>query len=107
MASNPEASTKMLKNKKKELTIEEIYKKKTHHEHILSTPDTYIGSAESDTKEMYVYDDETKKIVKRDITYVPGLYKIFDEILVNARDHTIRDKTCRTIKVNINQDKAT
>jgi hypothetical protein len=26
-------------------------------------------------------DDEPPKIIKKEITYVPGLYKIFDEIL--------------------------
>ncbi len=94
----------MSKKESKTLAVEDIYKKKTHHEHILSTPDTYIGSAEADTKTMYVFDDETKKILKKDITYVPGLYKIYDEILVNARDHSIRDKTCKTIKVNIDKE---
>jgi len=92
------------KSETKKLAVEDIYKKKTHHEHILSTPDTYIGSAEADTKPMYVFDDETKKIIKKDITFVPGLYKIYDEILVNARDHSIRDKTCKTIKVNIDKE---
>lgn len=89
------------------IAIEDIYKKKTHHEHILSTPDTYIGSVEPDTKSMYIFDDETKKIVKKDITFVPGLYKIYDEILVNARDHSIRDKTCKNIKVNIDKESGT
>jgi DNA topoisomerase-2 len=96
--------SKKNKSEPKKMAVEDIYKKKTHHEHILSTPDTYIGSAEADTKPMYVYDDETKKIIKKDITFVPGLYKIYDEILVNARDHSIRDKTCETIKVNINKE---
>ena len=31
------------------------------------------------------------KIVQKTITYVPGLYKIFDEILVNAADNKQRD----------------
>jgi DNA topoisomerase-2 len=88
----------------KKLAVEDIYKKKTHHEHILSTPDTYIGSAEPDTKPMYVFDDESGKIIKKDITFVPGLYKIYDEILVNARDHSIRDKTCKNIKVSIDKE---
>jgi len=30
---------------------------------------------------MWVYDDERAQMVQREITYVPGLYKIFDEIL--------------------------
>lgn len=33
--------------------------------------------------------------------YVPGLYKIFDEILVNAADNYQRDKKMTTIKVKI------
>ena len=28
-----------------------------------------------------VFDDEKKAILKRQVTFVPGLYKIFDEIL--------------------------
>ena len=51
---------------------------------------------------MWVYDTEQLKIVSREITYVPGLYKIFDEILVNAADNKQRDKKMDTIKIEIN-----
>lgn len=77
---------------------------KSHHEHILTLPDTYIGSVEQDTLEAYIYDTNTDKIVKKNITYVPGLYKIYDEIIVNARDRTVIDKTCDLISVNIDKD---
>jgi len=30
---------------------------------------------------MWVYDDEKSQMIQREISYVPGLYKIFDEIL--------------------------
>jgi len=33
----------------------------------------------------------SQKIILRNINYVPGLYKIFDEILVNAADNYQRD----------------
>lgn len=89
---------------KSEMSIEERYKKKSTHEHILTLPDTWIGSVQSDTMNMWVFDDNNNKIVKKEITFVPGLYKIYDEILVNARDHSIRDKTCKTIKVSFNQE---
>ena len=36
------------------------------------------------------------------IQYVPGLYKIFDEILVNAADNFQRDKSMNMIQVEIN-----
>jgi hypothetical protein len=65
--------------KGKTKTIEERYQKKTQHEHILIRPDTYIGSVVPMQEEMFVYDGEQDAIVKKEITYTPGLYKIFDE----------------------------
>lgn len=67
--------------KNKRLSVERIYQRKTQLEHILLRPDTYVGSVEETTENMYVFDEEKKAIVKKSITYVPGLYKIFDEIL--------------------------
>ncbi|WUR02388.1 DNA topoisomerase 2 (TOP2) [Vairimorpha necatrix] len=83
-------------------TVEETYQKKTPLEHILLRPDTYIGSVEKEIQSMYVFDESTKKIISKNISFVPGLYKIFDEILVNAADNKIRDPTMKTIKVDIN-----
>ena len=71
--------------RKKDLA--KMYQKKTQIEHILIRPDTYIGSIETSSSSLWVWDDESKAIVKRPINYVPGLYKIFDEILVNAVDN--------------------
>ncbi|KAJ3062103.1 DNA topoisomerase 2, partial [Podochytrium sp. JEL0797] len=86
-------------------TIEEIYQKKTQLEHILLRPDTYIGSTETLQAQMWVMDDEaSKKFTYRNISYVPGLFKIFDEILVNAADNKIRDPTMNSIKVTIDTE---
>lgn len=79
--------------------MEEIYQKKTQLEHILLRPDTYIGSVEKQTDKMWVHDGV--KMVNREISFVPGLYKIFDEILVNAADNKVRDPTMTTIKVTV------
>merc|ERR1719272_2752179 len=43
-------------------------------------------------------------MVNREIKYVPGLYKIFDEILVNAADNFQRDSNMSHVKVTINQE---
>lgn len=51
---------------------------------------------------MWVYDNEQDAMVLRDISFVPGLYKIFDEILVNAADNKQRDNKMDCIKVDIN-----
>jgi DNA topoisomerase II len=50
---------------------------------------------------MWVYDPAEKKLVLREIKYVPGLYKIFDEILVNAADNKQRDASMTEIKIVI------
>jgi len=76
MASNEELSKK--------------YQKKSDKEHVLDNPDTYIGSIEKISSNVHIYDEETHKIIEKQITYIPGLYKLFDEGIVNCRDHAIR-----------------
>ena len=66
------------------------YQQKTDKQHILDNPDTYIGSVENVDAEMWVYDDVTNKIALKHIEYIPGLYKLFDEGIVNCRDHVVR-----------------
>jgi len=82
----------------------EKYDKKTQREHILLRPDTYIGYTELTNEEMWVYSDETNTIIKENITFSPGFLKIFDEIIVNARDASIVDNTCDCIKIEYNKD---
>lgn len=67
------------------------YKKHTHREHILSLPDTYIGSVETTSEDMFVVEGE-KFVPKTVKTFNPGFYKLFDEMLVNAHDHVIRTR---------------
>jgi len=66
------------------------YQRKTDKQHVLDNPDTYIGSVEKVDSEQWIYDDSTKRITLKTIEYVPGLYKLFDEGVVNSRDHVIR-----------------
>ena len=56
---------------------------------------------------MWVFDRAEKKMGFRTIQYVPGLYKIFDEILVNAADNYRRDGTQNTIRVDIDAEQGT
>eukprot|EP01028_Stygiella_incarcerata_P004101 TRINITY_DN185_c0_g1_i1.p1 TRINITY_DN185_c0_g1~~TRINITY_DN185_c0_g1_i1.p1 ORF type:complete len:1625 (-),score=533.53 TRINITY_DN185_c0_g1_i1:176-5050(-) len=102
MVLMPQAGQKSKKKK----TLEDIYQKKTQLEHILLRPDTYIGSVEQITETAWVY-DEGKGMTCREIEYVPGLYKIFDEILVNAADNKQRDATMDTIRVDIDRENGT
>ena len=38
---------------------------------------------------------------EKDVEYVPALYKIFDEILVNAADNKQRDPSMKEIRIKI------
>ncbi|KAJ6660677.1 hypothetical protein lerEdw1_017674 [Lerista edwardsae] len=104
--ANPKVSKVKSGDAKKRLSVERIYQKKTQLEHILLRPDTYIGSVEQVTQQMWVFDEDAG-LNCRDVTFVPGLYKIFDEILVNAADNKQRDKAMSCIKVNIDPENNT
>lgn len=52
---------------------------------------------------MWIWDFENEKMIKKEISFVPGLYKIFDEILVNASDNKQRDEKMSVIRINIDK----
>ena len=89
-------------------TIEERYKKLSQREHVLRRPATYIGSITSELKKIYVVEDidnfDNLKIVNKIVNYNPGFVKIFDEILSNASDHSIRTGKVKYIKIFVNED---
>ena len=66
------------------------YQQKTDKEHILSNADTYIGSVEKVDGPLWVINETGDKIIEKTIEYIPGLFKLFDEGIVNCRDHVIR-----------------
>lgn len=80
------------------------YQKLSQLEHILKRPDTYIGSIEKTGIEMWCFDEATESMTFKEVQIVPGLYKIFDEILVNAADNKIRDPTMKNIRVKIDPE---
>lgn len=111
--SNAKASTSNVINDSMP-SISEKYIKMDGRTHVLNRSGMYIGSIEEDACETWIFDMTQAKMIKRNIKYVPGLFKIFDEILVNAIDHSTRLKTTKlqddsvnlikTIKVHIDKD---
>lgn len=82
------------------------YIKLNPREHVLKRPGMYIGTIDSEEdSQQWIYNKKEKRFEKKSILYNHGLYKIFDEIIVNAKDHTMRSKTCKNIKVNFNKEK--
>jgi DNA topoisomerase-2 len=63
---------------------------KTDKQHILDNPDTYIGSVETVDSNMWIMNEASDKIIEKNISYIPGLFKLFDEGIVNCRDHVVR-----------------
>lgn len=68
--------------------LSQKYQKLEHKKHVLQRSDNYVGKKTLHEGELYVFEDNM--IVKREVKYVPALYKIFDECLINARDHVER-----------------
>ena len=54
-----------------------------------------------------MYDAAENKLVQKTVAFTPGLYKIFDEILVNATDNKVRDPTMKELRVDIDKEKGT
>lgn len=73
-------------------TLAQTYQMKTDKQHVLDNPDTYTGSMDLTDYDTFIFDEESKTIVSKQITVIPGLYKLFDEGIVNCRDHSVRMK---------------
>lgn len=69
--------------------LAETYQQKTDIEHILDAPDTYIGTVDIDTIKYWTL-NEKNEISHQDYEFIGGLYKLFDEGIVNCRDHVVR-----------------
>ena len=103
-------------SKKTKISLSDKYQKKSHREHILQLPDTYIGSVEHNECISWSFNETDTKLIPENMIIIPGLYKIFDEILVNAYDQHVRkyqlwglnkcttNDLVRNIKVCINKE---
>lgn len=78
------------------------YKKKNLYEHILSRSEIYVGGKAPIQESAFVFNED--KITQKPISYSPAFLKIFDEILVNAIDQSVRDTSVTFIKVDINRE---
>jgi len=71
-------------------TIAESFKKLTQREHILQLPDSYIGSRDSHRESRWIWSPDAAKMEWREVSFNPGFFKIFDELVVNALDQVTR-----------------
>lgn len=82
--------------------IENQFKKLDEIDHVRKRPGMYVGSIAMHDSEEWVYDFESKSMVKKNISYNPGLIKIFSEILDNSIDeHKRQPNKLNVVKVII------
>jgi DNA topoisomerase-2 len=86
------------------------FKKVQHLDHILMRPDTYVGSLRMKASEEYIVvsSDSETSIIRKKITFSPGLLRIFIEALSNAIDNVQRSKEagvkCTKIKISLDRE---
>ena len=88
--------------------MKEVYTKKKLRDHIYDTPDTYVGGEHLIEETIPVLNGTKISYIQGE--YIPAIYKIFDEIIVNSRDAWIRgimkgsDHPVTKMKVWINKN---
>jgi len=79
-------------------------------EHVLLRSDMYVGSnkAQKTTEFVCVKDEDSYKILRKEISVSPAILRIFIEILSNATDNVERSRAagipCSYIKISINKE---
>lgn len=86
-------------------SIEQKYRKLDEIAHVRQRPGMYVGSIAMHESLDWVYDLVAKTMYKKQVTYNPGLVKIFAEILDNSIDeHKRHPEKLDVIKVDIEAD---
>ena len=108
-SSKSTKSTKSTKTIKSTKSSKEQYKRLDPVSHVLLRPGMYVGSIARQKQQLWLptidADQKRTTMLLQDASYVPALYKIFDEIIVNAADNYQRDSTMTCIDVTFNSKK--
>ena len=92
------------KDENTKTTIEDEYKKLTELEHLLIRPDTKVGQIKKTEEVDWVFNKETERMEERKLIFSPGAVKVVDEILVNARDQSVKSPEVTQINVVIDRE---
>ena len=80
---------------------EPTYKRMKPVEHVLLRPGMYVGSVSPAEDVLWCYDAKVGRMVQKTATVVPALFKIIDEVLVNAADNHHRSSETQKIDVAV------
>jgi len=78
-------------------------KKLTEREHILQRSGMYLGSSTLTKSKEFIIDND--RFVETEIEYVPGLVKIFNELIDNSIDEFVRTKGQYATKIDVEMDR--
>ena len=82
-------------------TIEEKYQEMSEREHILERSGMWIGSNKEEEAQMFLYNRDTAKMELKDVTYIPGMLKLVDEIISNSCDEYRRKDNLGLNKIEV------
>ena len=84
------------------IIMAEEYVKLSDREHVLHRPGMYLGEVTPCEKTFFHVHEG--KIVERTARVNNGPYKLFDEVIMNARDHAVKGKGVTYIKVVLDKE---
>lgn len=82
-------------------TIEEKYQEMSEREHILERSGMWVGSTKEEEAQMFLYNRDTAKMELKDVTYIPGMLKLVDEIISNSCDEYRRKDNLGLNKIEV------
>lgn len=81
--------------------IEEIYREMDELTHILERPGMWVGSVKEEQKQMFLYNTEAKVMELKEVTYIPAMLKVIDEVISNSCDEYRRPTNMGLNKLNV------
>lgn len=83
--------------------VSKKYQKLSQLEHLLKRPHMYIGKIFNMEQNMWILDHSKNQMKEHLLTYNPGILKLFDEIILNACDHSLEHSELNRINVEITE----
>lgn len=81
--------------------IEEKYKEMDEISHILLRPGMWVGSVKEESKELFLLNNKTNKITQDEVSFIPAMLKVVDEVISNSCDEYRRKDNMGLTKLDV------
>lgn len=82
-------------------TIEQKYRELSEQEHVLHRSGMYVGSVKEESTTQFIFDREDQVMKQKEVTYVPAMLKLVDEVLSNSCDEFRRTENLGLTQVKM------